>query len=357
MDQVYFGNTVSDYLIALGSILLAWVVLKVAAHFLIVRIKKIASRTNNRLDDVAVSVIEKYALPYVYILVNYQILLQLNLHPRLQRVMHVAMAVVTTYFLIRLVNHAMHLTLNRVMERRNETPERIRQLNGVLNVVKAVFWFGGFIFLLDNLGYNVTTIIAGLGVGGIAIALAAQTVLGDLFNYFVIFFDRPFEIGDFITVGNEAGNIEKIGIKTTRIRSLTGEQLVISNTDLTKSIIHNFKRLEKRRVVFVIRVAQNTPNTQLAQIPDLIKEIITRKANVELDRVHLAAIGDYSFNFEVVYLFLSPDYNVYMDTQQQILSEILQALESRGVSLAFPSQQLFVKDIGVEKEPTGDKAV
>src|SRR5690606_30272375 len=150
------------------------------------------------------------------------------------------------------------LMVNGYMKRRHETPERIRQLNGVMIVIKALVWFVGFIFLLGNLGYDVRTMIAGLGVGGIAIALAAQTVLGDLFSYFVIFFDKPFEIGDFVKAGDSMGTIEQIGIKTTRIRSLDGEQLVMSNTNLTSSTIRNYKRLEKRRVVTSIGVTYQT---------------------------------------------------------------------------------------------------
>ena len=149
-------------------------------------------------------------------------------------------------------------------------PAAAQQLGGIMLLMNVFIWAIGIISIFSNLGYDVTTIIAGLGIGGIAIALAAQNILGDLFNYFVIFFDRPFEIGDFIVIDDKKGNVEHIGIKTTRLKSLTGEQLIISNSDLTKSRIHNFKRMYERRIVFTLGVAYEAPLEQLKEIPEII---------------------------------------------------------------------------------------
>ncbi|MBC7827928.1 MAG: mechanosensitive ion channel, partial [Chitinophagaceae bacterium] len=329
LDKVYWGNTVQSYLIALAGIFVSWVIIRIISGFVITHLSRWISKSNTRYDDVLLSVITKYILPYAYLFINYQIISQLILARRLQKILTVAMAVITIYFLIRLINHAIQLSVTGFMRRRNETAERIRQLTGLLGVVKGVVWITGFIVLLGNLGYDVRTFIAGLGVGGIAIALAAQTVLVDLFSYFVIFFDKPFEIGDFVTTPTASGVVEQIGIKTTRLRSLDGEQLVMSNTDLTKSTIRNYKRLQKRRAVFTIQVVYSTHTDLLKQIPTIVRDIVSSHELTTFDRAHLSGLGNSSINFEVVYIVDSPDFGKYMDTQQSVLLKLMEAFHNR----------------------------
>jgi small-conductance mechanosensitive channel len=208
-----------------------------------------------------------------------------------------------------------------------------------LRSVAVLFvWLAGVLFVLDNLGFDITAAIAGLGIGGIAMALAAQALLGDLFAYFVILLDRPFEIGDFLIFGDILGSVEKIGVKTTRLRALTGEQISVPNSDLTNSRVHNYKRMERRRIVFQIGVVYGTPAEKLAAIPDMLREIIESKEFVQFDRAHFSAYGEWSLKFEVVYYVLSPDYTVYMDVQQGIYMSIYQRFEEEGVRFAYPTQ-------------------
>jgi small-conductance mechanosensitive channel len=181
-----------------------------------------------------------------------------------------------------------------------------------------------------------------LGIGGIAIALAAQNILGDLFNYFVIFFDRPFEIGDFIVVDDKKGTVEYIGIKTTRVKSLSGEQLVFSNSDLTQSRIHNFKKLQRRRIVFSVAVVYQTSQKHLVMIPDIVKAAIEHAGTTTVDRVHFASFGNSSLNFEAVYFVEDADYNLYMDIQQKINLSIFEAFNEKGIEFAYPTQTLIV---------------
>ncbi|RYF85940.1 MAG: mechanosensitive ion channel family protein, partial [Chitinophagaceae bacterium] len=322
---------------------ITWAIIRILRRVVIVRVSKWISKTDTTYDDILLSVIQKYVLPYAYLLINYQIIQELYLRPKLQKILAVAMAVITTYFAIRLINHAIQLAVNGFMRRRNESAERIRQLTGVLTVVKALTWMIGFIALLGNLGYDVRTFIAGLGVGGIAIALAAQTVLVDLFSYFVIFFDKPFEIGDYVTTPTASGVVEQIGIKTTRLRSLDGEQLVMSNTDLTKSTIRNYKRLEKRRAVFSLQLAYTTKPDLLKQIPTMLKDIVTSHELTSFDRAHLSGLGSSSINFEVVYIVDSPEFGKFMDTQQSVLLKIMESFRERGIEFAYPTQTIFVK--------------
>ncbi|GIV37582.1 MAG: hypothetical protein KatS3mg032_1961 [Cyclobacteriaceae bacterium] len=229
---------------------------------------------------------------------------------------------------------------------------KLKQVAGIMVVINVAAWALGLVFVFDNLGYNVTTIITGLGIGGIAIALAAQNILGDLFNYFVIFFDRPFEVGDFIVVDDKRGTVEYIGIKTTRIRSLSGEQIIMSNTNLTSARLHNFKRMNERRVLFTLGVVYGTPLEKLRKIPGLLRDIIARQPLIRLDRIHFASYGAYSLNYEIVFFVQSPDYNQYMDIMQDVNLQIYESFEKEGIEFAFPTQTIFVQNPAEQSKPT-----
>jgi small-conductance mechanosensitive channel len=242
------------------------------------------------------------------------------------------------------------MLLTSYVRRQHNGEEKVRQIGGLMLIINIVVWAVGIIFLFDNMGYDVTTVIAGLGIGGIAVALAAQNILGDLFNYFVIFMDRPFEIGDFIVVEEKSGVVEYIGIKTTRVKSLSGEQIVFANSDLTNSRIHNYKRMQRRRVVFTIGIVYETPYETIVKIPEMLKSIVLEQDTVEFDRAHFAVYGDSSLNFEVVYYVLDSAYNKYMDTQQAINLRIFEEFQKTGVGFAYPTQTLFISNPDAEAE-------
>jgi len=343
LNQTFWGNTYMAYLIAATGMLITWIIVKLVKKYAIKKVQQLVSTTDNQYDDLIIEGVEKFVVPYFYLFVNYNIITHLNLHPRLANLFRVAITVITLYYAVRLVNHILGAMLKGFMERRHETPERIRQLRGVMIVLKAIVWFLGIVLLLDNLGYDVATIIAGMGIGGIAIALAAQTILGDLFSYFVIFFDKPFEIGDFVNADGKIGTVEYIGIKTTRIRSITGEQVIMSNTKLTNTALHNFKRMERRRIAFTIGVTYQTPAEKLKQIPGIIEKAIKSQSITAFDRSHLAAFGDFSINFETVYFIDTPDYLAFMNAQQEIYQAIFEAFEKEGIDFAYPTQTLFLE--------------
>lgn len=210
-------------------------------------------------------------------------------------------------------------------------------------VSRLILWSVISLLALDNLGINVTALVAGLGVGGIAVALAVQNVLGDLFASLSIILDKPFVLGDFIIIDSYMGTIEHIGLKTTRIRSLSGEQLVFSNSDLLNSRIRNYKRMSERRVVFSIGVTYQTSADNLKAIPGMIKDIITKQDLARFDRAHFKGFGDSSLNFEIVYWMESPDYSVYMDTQQGINLELIRKFGENKIEFAYPTQTLFIE--------------
>jgi small-conductance mechanosensitive channel len=326
LEKVYLGNTLYDYIVALSIILLGTVILLILKNSILHRLRQRAEKTTSPIDDVIVDSLEKFGVAALQFAVIYWGLTYLTLSAKADRAIHVASAIIITYFLLRLLSTVMLMLLQNRIRRQNRGEDKIKQLGGLMIIVNIVIWTIGIVFLLDNLHYNVTTIITGLGIGGIAIALAAQNILGDLFNYFVIFFDRPFEAGDFITVDDKMGTVEYVGIKTTRIRSLSGEQIVIGNSNLTGSRIHNFKRLVNRRAIFTINLDYRTPPEKLRRVPGIIRMVIERQNPVLFDRAHFSAYGDWSLRFEAVYFVLDPDYNKFMNIQQNINIELYEEL-------------------------------
>jgi len=341
-DQVLWDNTIRDWAIAITVIVAAMVLLRIFKYVVLQRLKKLANRSRSRFDDLLIFLIGRFVVPLLYCLAVYYGLQYLKMGEKAQRLMHVAIMIVATFFIIRTISSVISYFIHNFI--RNEAAEETKrkQARGILLIIKGVVWLIGLVFLVDNLGYDITTIITGLGIGGIAIALAAQTVLGDLFSYLVIFFDKPFEIGDFIIVDDKMGTVEYIGIKTTRVRTLGGEQLICSNTDLTNSRVHNYKRMEQRRVVFKFGVVYNTPAEKLKQVPLIVKNAIESQELTKFDRAHFLSFGDYSLNFEVVYYVLSADYNRYMNIQQNINLQLFQRFEQERIEFAFPTQTLLL---------------
>lgn len=342
LSRVYFDNTVQEYLVALAIIIGGILIIRIFKKTVVRQLKKWAGKSENTLDNFAINAIEKFALPalnfvVVYIGINY-----LTLTETAEKIIKIAVAVVVTFFLLRLISTLALHGLQSYVRRQEHGEEKVKQLGGIMLILNGIIWIVGAIFLFDNLGYDVGTVIAGLGIGGIAIALAAQNILGDLFNYFVIFFDRPFEIGDFIILDDKLGTVEYIGIKTTRIKSLTGEQLILSNSDLTASRVHNYKRMERRRIQFNITVTYPNSLENIRMIPEIIKDAIRSTKGLTLDRSHFKGYIDSSLNFETIYFVESPDYNVYMDLNQAMYLKIYEEFERRNISFAYPTRTIFV---------------
>lgn len=221
-------------------------------------------------------------------------------------------------------------------------PASVTTLNVINFIGRIVIWATVLLVVLDNLGVNITAFIAGLGIGGVAVALALQTVLGDLFASLSIVLDKPFVVGDFLIVGDLLGSVEYVGLKTTRLRSLSGEQLVFSNSDLLNSRIRNFGRMFERRVPFNLGVTYQTPRDKLRLIPQIIREAVEKQEHARFDRSHFKEYGDFALTFESVYFVKGPDYNLYMDIQQAINLHIHERFEQEGIEFAYPTQTLFV---------------
>ena len=225
-----------------------------------------------------------------------------------------------------------------------EHPDAVAAMDVLGFVVRLLVWTVVILVILDNLGVEITALIAGLGIGGVAVALATQNILGDLFASLSIVLDKPFVVGDFLSIAEYSGSVEKVGIKTTRVRSLSGEQLIFSNNDLLNSRIRNFGRMFQRRVVFAIGVIYETPVEKLKLIPAIIREAVEAQDKVRFDRSHFQKYGDYALVFETVYYVLSPDYNYYMDVQQTVNLIIFERFAEEEVSFAYPAQTLHFAD-------------
>ncbi|HEY0668979.1 MAG TPA: mechanosensitive ion channel domain-containing protein [Sphingobacteriaceae bacterium] len=343
LDKVYFRNTVNDYLIALSIVLIGTSLLTLFKKKFFIKIKQWSGRTTNNFDDFVVEAVDRFGIPALYFTLIYIGLSYLTLSPRGATILTVATTVVITFLVIRLLSAVILILLKSYVRRQERGEEKIKQLSGLMLIINVVIWVIGILFLFDNMGYDVTALVTGLGIGGIAVALAAQNILGDLFNYFVIFMDRPFEVNDFIIIDDKMGTVEYIGIKTTRLISLSGEQLIFSNSDLTNSRIHNYKRMERRRIVFRLGVIYETSPENLKQIPSILKAAVEEESLVQFDRAHFHSFGDSSLDFEIVYNVLSSEYNNYMDAQQAINLRIYEKFSQLGIGFAYPTTTVYLK--------------
>lgn len=238
----------------------------------------------------------------------------------------------------------------KTRELSEKSPEDVTTLRGLAILVKLGLWIIFVLMALDNLGFDITTLVAGLGIGGVAVALAVQNILGDLFASLTIVLDKPFVVGDFIVVGDLAGTVKNIGMKTTRVQSLSGEELIFSNNDLLQSRVRNFKRMMERRILFGVGVTYQTPADQLKRIPGMIREIIEKEELARFDRANFKAFGASSLDFEIVYFVRVPDFNTYMDVQERINLAIFERFEAEGIDFAYPTQTLFVEKLPVRYE-------
>ncbi len=343
LNEVFFGNRVLNYLISFAALLTGILVINIFKRLIIKRLKKMSKMTATTLDDFFVGIIEKIGVPLLYLVALYIAIKSLAFHPYFEKGMNYFGLGVLIFFVSRFVIMLISYCFTTYLSRRGYDTGLERSLQGILVIIKVLVWGGAVIFFLDNLGFKISAVIAGLGIGGVAVALAAQTILKDLFSYFSIIFDHPFKVGDFVIIGDFMGSIEHIGIKTTRIRSLGGEMLIFSNSDLTDSRLRNYKLMEKRRVVFKLGVTYQTTLKQLKEIPKVIENIIRNTGDTVFDRAHFFSYGDFSLIFEIVYYVIGPDYNKYMDIQQEINFMIKEEFEKRGIEFAFPTQTLYLQ--------------
>ncbi len=334
-------SLVSDYLLAAAVFLILLAVFSVFNKFILKWLEKLALKTKTDLDETFISIVKKLRPPFYFFLAFYFALWFIEVQELLWKFLTVVLVVWVVYQAALASNILVDYAV-RKFTRKEKTEGTKGAIKLIGKISKGVLWVIAVLFVLSNLGVNVTSLMAGLGIGGIAIALALQSVLSDLFSSFSIHFDKPFVPGDFIIVGSDMGVVEHIGIKTTRLRALQGEEIVISNQELTSARIHNFKKMKERRVTFSFGVVYGTPNDKLEKIPNFIKEIIDSIDLTRFDRAHFHKFGDSSLDFEVVYYTQSPDFNAYMNVQQEIHLRLKAILEKEKIEIAFPTRTVHL---------------
>ncbi len=343
LRTIYYSNPVWMWLLAVAIVAFVWIVLRVALRRLVVRLRRLAAKTPGRFDDLIVEILAKTRFLFVLIVAFYAGALILVLPEVAERVLRglfiLALLIQAGYWGDGVITFWIRRTARRKLE---DDAATATSLSALGFVAKVAIWAIVILLALDNFGIDITALIAGLGIGGIAIALAVQNILGDLFASLSIIVDKPFVIGDFIIVGELMGTVERIGLKTTRVRSLSGEQIIFSNSDLLASRVRNYKRMYERRIVFAFGVTYGTPADVLEGIPETVQGIVEGLPDLRFDRCHFKSFGDFSLDFETVYYVLVPDYNIYMDRQQSINLGIMRAFQEQAVEFAYPTQTLYV---------------
>ena len=325
--------------IALGTFalihMLRWVLLR--------QIGRIAGRTRTAADDITLDLIGRTKSFFILFVSLYAGARALPLTPAAAYALRLAGVFIVTIQIAVWGNALVNAYLQVHLQRRlTEDAAGATTMTALGYVIRLVFYVVLILVALDNLGIEIGALVTTLGIGGVAIALALQTVLGDLFGSLSIALDKPFVLGDFIVVGDMSGTVEHIGLKTTRVRSLTGEQLVLSNGDLLQTRIRNYQRMNERRVVLTLGVTYQTGRALLQAIPELLAETVRGQADTRFDRAHFNAYGPYSIDFELVYYVNSSDYNRHMDIKQAILLDIHEQFERAGIEFAYPTQTVLV---------------
>lgn len=347
LNTSYFGNSLQDWLVAVCIFALLLIALKIVLGLLINRLSRLADLTAHEYDDLLVAMLKNTKPASLIACSAYFSSTTIVLKPGLATMGGKAVMLVLILQAGFWAGSGISFWLQRNMQRRMEQDRSSATTIGFLGFMARVcLWVIVLLLILDNLGVNITGLVAGLGIGGIAVALAVQNILGDLLASLSIVLDKPFVIGDFIVVDTFSGTIEHIGLKTTRIRSLSGEQLIFSNNDLLKSRVHNYKRMSERRIVFGFGVVYQTSLEQLQRIKTMVGDIIRAEEKARLDRVHFKNYGDSSLNFEVVYFVKDSDYTVYMDLQEKINLAMFRAFGQEGIEFAYPTQTIFVQQSG-----------
>ncbi|MCS0580210.1 mechanosensitive ion channel family protein [Massilia pinisoli] len=331
----FLGNPFEAWVAALAVTLGAAIAMVFVRAFVLRRVANVARRTRTRLDDFVTRMLSQTYLLFIVVFAMYAGSTFLELSARQEK--FVARIAIAALMLQAAVWGDTGLRAWRDQFSIGPVDGERRASSSVLCFIsRLLLWVVVTLMILDNFGINITTLVASLGIGGVAVALATQNILGDLFASLSIMLDKPFEVGDFIIVGDVLGSVEHIGLKTTRVRGLGGEQVVFSNGELLKSRIHNHKRMQTRRVAFVLRVAYGMPEDLLCRIPNIIRAIIASKPNIDFERAHFFAWGQWSLDFEVVYHYRSPDYILHMDAQQDIFLEIYRRFQQEGIEFAHP---------------------
>lgn len=345
MNHVLWNNDLGSWAVACTIALAVGVGLDALKRILVRRLSVYAARTATYLDDLALRALSATHPLFILAIGIYAGAQWLALPAQTASLLaHMAIAAMLLQ-VARWGDVALHGWLHHYRSQRGAEDAAAATSTAALGfVARTALWLVIVLMILDNFGVNITTLVASLGIGGIAVALALQNILGDLFSSLSIVLDKPFVVGDFIAVDDISGTVEYVGLKTTRIRGLGGEQIVFSNSDLLKSRIRNFKRMQTRRIVFGIGVTYGIDKAQLRSVPAILREIVEAQSQANFDRAHFKSYGASSIDFEVVYIVQTPDYGVFMDIQQEINFALFDRFADEGIEFAYPTRTVHLSN-------------
>ncbi len=355
LEYSAYDVAVVRWALALLVVILVMAVLGLVKRIVMGRIRKLAEKNRFRGLKYVEAIFSKTA---VFLFLAIGLVVGISAFEITDRFVDRGMVVAQVLVAIQIgiwLSAACTVFISRYIRKIEDDAAQVTMFSAIKFVIKLVVWSIIFLMILDNLGFDITAMIASLGIGGIAIALAAQNILGDLFAFFSIIVDKPFVQGDFIIVDDHLGAIEHIGIKTTRIRSLSGEQLIFSNQDLLTSRIRNFKRMQERRVLLELGVTYDTGTEELREIPEIVRQHVEDEELARFDRAHFKALGESSLRFEIVYWVLDADFNVHMDVQQSLLLALVEEFRDREIHFAFPTRTVHFGEDEAYGDRPGDR--
>ena len=352
LNQSFLGNASLEWIVALGVAVVVWVAVRIVVRVLLGRMRVLAEKTETDVDDLVTELLEKTKGLFVVVVAFYagarSLSLPAEVDDLMSRLVVLGFIIQGAFWANGIVNYVLGSWAKKNFE---ADPTITTALGSVGFLIRLAVWATFGMLALGNLGIDIGPMVAGLGIGGLALGLALQGTLSDLFASFSIVFDRPFTVGDYIQVGSLAGTVEHVGLKTTRIKSLTGEQLVFSNSDLLGSRIQNFQRRNERRCAFTLGVTYDTRADQLERIPAMIQEIIEKHEHTRFDRCFFMTFGDSALNIDTVYHMQVPDFDTYGTTHQAINIEIFRRFAEEGIEFAYPTQTIHVEGLA---KGTGD---
>jgi small-conductance mechanosensitive channel len=345
-DFQLWGNSGWDYSIFLGWFVGLMISFKLFKVVVIARLNYLSRKTKSDIDDFAIRMINELKPPFYLLVALYIAIRPLDFNELVDKIVYGLFITVLIFQAVlvaqKIIDYILEKKILKNVEGVDDAKNKKAAIKLLSQIFKVALWVIGLLMILSNLGVDVTSLVAGLGVGGIAIAFALQGILGDLFASFSIFLDQPFKVGDYVQAGTESGTVKKVGVKTSRIQTLNGEELVVANTDIASARIRNFSKMEKRRVKFNLGVIYGTKSKQLKEIPEMIKKIIQQENDAEFGRVKFTTFGDSALIFEVLYHIKSSDIDLYLDIQERVNLAIYEEFEKKKIEFAFPSQTIYV---------------
>jgi small-conductance mechanosensitive channel len=341
LNVTLFDNPLRDYILAITVFVVSLIVFKTIKYQVIKKLGHAADKTKSDIDDLLIKIVDKIGWHFYIFFSGYFAINFIQLPAIIMIVFSYVTPIIVVFLIVKSLQQVVDYGILKVTKEKE--PENGQSMSNIIGrITKGILWSLAFLYIITLFGYDPTTIVASFGVAGIVLAFGLQHVLGDVFASFSIFFDKPFNVGDFITVGGNWGVVKKVGIRSTRIESLQGQEVIIPNQELTSAEIHNYKKMEKRRVQFGFGLIYDTAAEKIEKALEITKQVVNSVDLVDFDRVHFKEYGDFSLNFEVVYHVKTSDYNIYMDVQQEINLKLKKEFEKEHIEFAYPTQTVII---------------